>query len=92
MTKQEEIREGLIAKVKSIRLWRTIYDDPLTPEEDADDILRTLDSQGVVIKVNRVHDSDCAVHNMPAYPNGPCDCRVLPVGCVAVEPLIEVKE
>ncbi len=51
MTKQEEIREGLIAKVKSIRLWRTIYDDPLTPEEDADDILRTLDSQGVVIKV-----------------------------------------
>jgi len=21
-----------------------------------------------------VHDSDCAVHNMPAMPNGPCDC------------------
>jgi hypothetical protein len=21
------------------------------------------------------HDSDCAVHNMPAMPNGPCDCR-----------------
>ena len=21
------------------------------------------------------HMSDCAVHNMPAYPNGPCDCR-----------------
>jgi hypothetical protein len=21
-----------------------------------------------------VHDSDCAVHNMPAYPNGDCDC------------------
>ena len=20
------------------------------------------------------HDSDCAVHNMPAYPAGPCDC------------------
>jgi hypothetical protein len=20
------------------------------------------------------HASDCAVHNMPAYPNGPCDC------------------
>lgn len=20
------------------------------------------------------HWSDCAVHNMPAYPNGPCDC------------------
>ena len=22
----------------------------------------------------RPHASDCAVHNMPAYPNGPCDC------------------
>lgn len=22
------------------------------------------------------HDSDCAVHNMPASPNGPCDCSV----------------
>jgi hypothetical protein len=20
------------------------------------------------------HDSDCATHNMPAYPNGPCNC------------------
>lgn len=23
-----------------------------------------------------LHDSDCAVHNMPAFPNGPCDCSV----------------
>lgn len=21
------------------------------------------------------HASDCFVHNMPAYPNGPCDCE-----------------
>lgn len=21
-----------------------------------------------------LHDSDCAVHNEPAMPNGPCDC------------------
>ena len=21
-----------------------------------------------------IHASDCAVHNEPAYPNGPCDC------------------
>lgn len=20
------------------------------------------------------HSSDCSLHNMPAYPNGPCDC------------------
>lgn len=23
----------------------------------------------------RPHASDCAVHNMPAYPNGPCNCE-----------------
>lgn len=23
------------------------------------------------------HASDCAVHNMPAYPNGPCDCGAI---------------
>ena len=22
------------------------------------------------------HDSDCAVHNMPAYPAGPCNCSL----------------
>ena len=27
-------------------------------------------------KNGNIHDSDCAVHNMPAYPNGPCDCRL----------------
>jgi hypothetical protein len=21
------------------------------------------------------HESCCAVYNMPAYPNGPCDCK-----------------
>lgn len=24
----------------------------------------------------KIHDSDCSMHNMPAYPNGPCDCSV----------------
>lgn len=23
-----------------------------------------------------MHRSDCAVHNEPAYPAGPCDCRI----------------
>ena len=23
-----------------------------------------------------IHDSDCSMHNMPAYPNEPCDCSV----------------
>jgi hypothetical protein len=25
-----------------------------------------------------VHASDCATHNMPAMPNGPCDCGAEP--------------
>jgi hypothetical protein len=24
------------------------------------------------------HASSCAVHNEPAYPTGPCDCRTAP--------------
>ena len=47
--KRLEIREGLLAKVNSIRLWRTIYDDPLSPEDDVEDILKYLHSQGVVM-------------------------------------------
>ncbi len=26
------------------------------------------------VQASRGHKSDCAVHNMPALPNGPCDC------------------
>lgn len=26
--------------------------------------------------MNDRHDSDCATHNEPAYPNGPCDCSL----------------
>ncbi|MFA5868007.1 MAG: hypothetical protein WC891_08675 [Actinomycetota bacterium] len=25
-------------------------------------------------KLKNTHASDCAVHNEPAYPNGPCNC------------------
>lgn len=28
------------------------------------------------IEAPAVHASDCAVHNEPAMPNGPCDCSV----------------
>lgn len=27
-----------------------------------------------------IHNSDCAVHNEPAMPAGPCDCGVSPAG------------
>jgi hypothetical protein len=32
------------------------------------------------------HDSDCAMHNMPAYPAGPCDCSL------AAQPPLPVQE
>ena len=85
MTKQEEIKEG-IANLIPVNLATTSPN--MTKERVTKNILAYLASQGVVIKVERGHDSDCAVHNEPAYPAGECDCRVLPVGCVAVEPLI----
>jgi hypothetical protein len=31
------------------------------------------------------HDSDCAVHNMPAYPAGPCDCSAKTTAWVSVK-------
>ena len=35
---------------------------------------KTEHCQCVACKDGTIHASDCAVHNMPAYPNGPCDC------------------
>ena len=81
-TKQEEIREGIktcLNMCKSVE-W--------TDADMARGILIYLKSVGVVIKVKRGHDSDCATHNEPAYLNGECGCVTLPVGCVAVEELI----
>ena len=77
MTKQEEIREGLISKVKSIRAWATRGDDPLSAEDDANDILNMLHSQGVVIKV----DVDLTDADVP--------CGVPCIEVIAVEPLIK---
>lgn len=39
--------------------------------------------RGFLERTRLVHASDCATHNMPAYPNGPCDCQ--PVVKVAAE-------
>lgn len=33
-----------------------------------------LGCQCAACRAGPKHDSDCAVHNMPAYPNGPCNC------------------
>ena len=91
MSKQSDIREGLRSFIEKAQV-ETHYDGSHTEKENAgyiNDILEYLHENGVVIKVKRSHDSDCSVHNMPAYPNGSCDCVELPAGCVAVEPLIE---
>ena len=46
----EDIREALLSKVKSIRAWHNNPEDPLTAEDDTNDILTYLRSQGVAIK------------------------------------------
>lgn len=82
MTKQEEIREGVIVKVKSIRAWATRADDPLSAEDDADDILNMLHNKGVVIKV----DTSGATVVIDEFA-----IRCAEEGVVAVEPLIGEK-
>ncbi|KKL85552.1 hypothetical protein LCGC14_1953590 [marine sediment metagenome] len=86
-TKQEEIRDTI---KEYLRLAHTEGSqcEKWKLETDTDSLMKCLAALGVVIKVERGHDSDCATHNEPAYPNGECDCVVLPVGCVAVEELI----
>uniref|UniRef100_A0A6M3KXI2 Uncharacterized protein n=1 Tax=viral metagenome TaxID=1070528 RepID=A0A6M3KXI2_9ZZZZ len=57
MSKQGEIEMALLSKVRSIRLWANSPNDPLSAKDDTSDILRYLDSKGVVIK-----DSSYEVH------------------------------
>ena len=57
---REVIKEGLLSKVKSIRQWRFRPDiDPLSAEDDTDDILKWLHSQGAVLKIDRGLPNQC---------------------------------
>jgi len=47
---REEIREGLLSKIKSIRNWSQSGVDPLSAEDDTGDILKYLHDNDVVIK------------------------------------------
>jgi hypothetical protein len=42
--------------------------------------MREIKFRGKRIDSDGKHMSDCAVHNMPAYPNGQCDCGVWAYG------------
>lgn len=48
----------------------TRLDDP----DDAADCVKAAAIS--TVRALQVHDSDCALHNMPAMPNGPCDCSL----------------
>ena len=37
-----------------------------------------IDAYRALLRGPMQHASDCAVHNMPAYPAGPCDCGAKP--------------
>ena len=93
MTKQEKIREALLGKIKSIHSWRYYPGiGPLSAEDDTDDILECLHSQGAVIKVDIDYGEMKKVifglrgdrDENKIYP-----VSVNSIECVAVEPLIE---
>ena len=47
----------------------------LTDEAIAATANSCADDLAAIIGIkNGCHESDCAVHNAPAYPTGPCDC------------------
>ena len=45
-------------------------------EAAADKLQEPVHCQCIACKDGILHASDCAVHNGPAYPAGPCDCGV----------------
>jgi hypothetical protein len=52
-----------------------------TPEDEAFENIERKQGGGFPAKrqmaADKLHWSDCAVHNGPAYPAGPCDCGVM---------------
>lgn len=80
-------RHGLVAMIE--RLWRDAgrYRFVRLQENQADlydgDIVQayipwgeSLDEAIDFSMKEKGHDSDCAVYNEPAYPNGPCNCSL----------------
>jgi hypothetical protein len=49
-----------------------------TPEPADKEYLewKSLKEEALQLKEVLLHDSDCAVHNEPAYPNGECNCKL----------------
>ena len=48
--------------------------EPINIPPLPDDVTDYL--QGLAGATLTMHDSDCATHNEPAMPNGPCNCRL----------------
>lgn len=49
-------------------------------KHDLSEIRMLVDAIDAILPATDNHDSDCATHNMPAYPNGDCDCRLATEG------------
>lgn len=63
--------ESLLARCGDLLATHNIYYYPLK------DIVAEIDA---ILPATDSHDSDCATHNMPAYPNGDCDCSLATEG------------
>lgn len=75
MTQMDTFKRGRRAGIRASIRWLHVRADSMAdPHAQA-----VLNSAAFSLGVDRVqahHASDCAVHNEPAYPAGPCDCYV----------------
>lgn len=53
---------------------KTLREQELENQQLKEDLRVAIDAYRAVLRGHMQHASDCAVHNEPAYPAGPCDC------------------
>jgi hypothetical protein len=58
-----------VGMVDAVRPWDSLA------EHTREATIRCM--QAAIQQAREIHASDCAVHNEPAYPAGPCDCGAL---------------
>lgn len=64
--RRNERMEVEINQLRFVPITAKIFTTPRSKHSLAD----------LLSQVEKPHDSDCATHNMPAYVNGACDCRI----------------
>ena len=89
---QEPLNEAAIRADERNKCETAI--EELLPDADRSDCAAAIRKRGLTThcqceacKNGNIHDSDCAVHNGPAYPAGPCDCSLAALAQPAQKPV-----